>query len=803
MPAAERRFSAAAIAALAIAPWLYFWRGARMEVLLGEGETFVQNLSNWAWGAAQWRAGTPPLWSPYLFAGSPFFAEPQTTIFHPLQLLFMALPPLEAVNLVVLAYHGVAGVSTYLLARQHGLTIGASAVGGVVYMFCGFLLLHQGMTAILMTAASMPVLLCAIGRARRRPGWGSCCLVALAVLHLVLTGHLQFTFYAFACGAAYGGWLLWSAPGAERRAFARTALAGGALGLALGTVQILPTAELLGYSIRDRLIYESFAGPAYSPPLMLASLLSIRMTTVLPINGTEGALNVGALPLLLAGFGIALRTRAAAFWIGLLAVSALLWMGDWTPLYKAMYHVPGYNLFRIATRNGVLVDFAIAMLAAFGVDALVRSRGSLPARWRWGLLALVPVAVVFGWQQPGERVFKYLWKVNSVKRIQMSWEAFERHLTPLAPSLALLAAAAVAIALCLWWGRGGRAVAALCLVLTMVHFWHYRNWLFLAPAAEVRRSLEPDALAAPLRPPPGSSPAPYRIAHGGPTGWINFFLADRPTWRARYVAAGGVGVNALHGVPSIGGYSSLMLRDYSRLAGDMRLFGGVGDPALFRSAALDLLDVRFVAVPAGKLGFPPETFAGLVPAGEADGLTVYKNPGALGTAWAVEEVEAAGDGAAWAAVTGETFDPRRTALLGPADAARLGAGPGEGGARRFARPDRLAVRWVDCNTIEAEVEAPGEVFLAVSLVHYPGWRATVDGERVPLLKANGVLTGLVVPAGGRRVVLAYRPASLRWGLLCAGLAAAAMAAGTAVSVRRRRRAAPAGPTTPSVPTPAG
>lgn len=785
MPAAERRTAAAAITVLALAPWIFFWRGATMQVLLGDGDAFVQFLANWTWAAEQWRALTPPLWSPYVFSGYPFFAEPQTTIFHPLQILFMVLPPVEALNIVVLVYHGVAGVFTFVLARQNGLTVAASLLGGLVFMFCGFLLQHQGITSLMMTAASFPTLLCALGRARARPGWGSCCLVALAVLHLVLAGHPQFTFYAVACGAAYGARLLWSGAPGTRRAFAGSALGGVAIGVGLSAIQLIPTAELMVHSVRDRLSFETFAGPAYPPPLLVASLLSTRLASVLPIDGAEGALDVGALPLLLAAFGIVLHARAARFWIGLLVVSALLWMGDSTPLYSLMYHVPGYNLFRLASRNGLMVDFAIAMLAAFGVGALQRRRGRLPVAARWGLLALVPLAFFFGWSAFGRRVFQSLWTAakSTGGQIAPTREALAEHLVPLAPALAVLAVATVVIAACLWWGRGGRVVATLCIALTMVHFWTLRHWLFLAPADQVRRSLEPDAVAAALRP-PDAHPAAYRIALGGPSGWANFYLHDRAGWRSLYVASGGVGLNAVHGVASIGGFSPMPLRDYLRLAGAMRLWGGVGDPAFFRSVALDLLDVRYVAAPPGLISFSARDLSGLEPVSEDGGLKVYRNPGALGLVWAVEAVEEASGEEVWAALAGHSFDPRRVALVGPEDAARLGG-------RRFAQPDRLTARWLDCNTLAAEVAAGGEALLAVSLVRYPGWRATVDGEPVPLLRANGALTALVVPAGRHRVLLRYRPASLGWGLACASLAAAALAAGTWLTVRRRRATPPA------------
>lgn len=52
--------------------------------------------------------------------------------------------------------------------------------------------------------------------------------------------------------------------------------------------------------------------------------------------------------------------------------------------------------------------------------------------------------------------------------------------------------------------------------------------------------------------------------------------------------------------------------------------------------------------------------------------------------------------------------------------------------------------------------------LVLSEVHYPvGWTATVDGEEVPLVRVNYILSGLDVPAGAHDVQLTFKPEG--WG----------------------------------------
>jgi uncharacterized membrane protein YfhO len=58
--------------------------------------------------------------------------------------------------------------------------------------------------------------------------------------------------------------------------------------------------------------------------------------------------------------------------------------------------------------------------------------------------------------------------------------------------------------------------------------------------------------------------------------------------------------------------------------------------------------------------------------------------------------------------------------------------------------------------IEVRLAAPG--FLLVSEVWYPGWRAWLDGQPVPVLRANYILRGVYIPKAGEHTVrLKYVP----------------------------------------------
>lgn len=57
-------------------------------------------------------------------------------------------------------------------------------------------------------------------------------------------------------------------------------------------------------------------------------------------------------------------------------------------------------------------------------------------------------------------------------------------------------------------------------------------------------------------------------------------------------------------------------------------------------------------------------------------------------------------------------------------------------------------------------------------MNYPGWKALVDGEPTPIITANAIWRGVVIPAGRHEVEFLFQPTRLYWGLAGTGLAIA-------------------------------
>ncbi|HET7078361.1 MAG TPA: YfhO family protein, partial [Chloroflexia bacterium] len=73
------------------------------------------------------------------------------------------------------------------------------------------------------------------------------------------------------------------------------------------------------------------------------------------------------------------------------------------------------------------------------------------------------------------------------------------------------------------------------------------------------------------------------------------------------------------------------------------------------------------------------------------------------------------------------------------------------------------------NRIRAEVDATEAGWAVFSEVWYPGWEATVDGQPVPIERADTLFRAVAVAPGHHTIELHLQAPILRLGLLISGL----------------------------------
>jgi membrane protein YfhO len=93
----------------------------------------------------------------------------------------------------------------------------------------------------------------------------------------------------------------------------------------------------------------------------------------------------------------------------------------------------------------------------------------------------------------------------------------------------------------------------------------------------------------------------------------------------------------------------------------------------------------------------------------------------------------------------------------------------------------------DSQHVRIEADADSSTLLMLNDANYPGWRAYLNGKRVPILKADYLFRGVVLPAGRNVLEFAYEPTSYRLGALVTTGTLASLALVAGLAFRRRRR----------------
>lgn len=74
-----------------------------------------------------------------------------------------------------------------------------------------------------------------------------------------------------------------------------------------------------------------------------------------------------------------------------------------------------------------------------------------------------------------------------------------------------------------------------------------------------------------------------------------------------------------------------------------------------------------------------------------------------------------------------------------------------------AQPGRIAILSWARDRIALEVDSPSGGFLVLHDVWHPWWRARLDGERVPILRADLLFRAVALPPGRHRLVFTFEP----------------------------------------------
>lgn len=228
---------------------------------------------------------------------------------------------------------------------------------------------------------------------------------------------------------------------------------------------------------------------------------------------------------------------------------------------------------------------------------------------------------------------------------------------------------------------------------------------------------------------------------------------------------------------TIGGYNAAKLKRYQQM-GDKYILSGQPN-----FNVLNMLNAKYV-IYNKNVNLP--IWQPLTRQGDE---FVYQNLTNYGPAWIAEDVKVVPtpDDALDAL---DTTNLRTTAIVENKDAEKIPSDL----ARGLLDGENESVRLLlaENRTMKYAYKSPKKRFVVFSEVYYPkGWKAYIDDKEVPIIHANFVLRGLVVPAGEHNVVFRYDPEVMKIGktysvLASLGLGLFLLAAGGVEFVRRKK-----------------
>jgi hypothetical protein len=668
---------------------------------------------------------------------------------------------------MVVLHAFLAGAFMFLLLRRLALGRLPALAGALPWMLGSYFTANAvvGHLPMVFTATWLPLAVWAYEGALARGRLAGYAAAGAVMGVQVLAGEPQNSYYS---ALALTAWALSRHAGREgARGLLRRGLPSllvvGAAALLVAAVQLLPTLEMMLHSDRRERSYVFATAASFEPASALGFLMPWSSTVRLVLDGAvppaprvnlgwEHAAYVGILTLVLAA---AARRRHAASVLPaavVLALGAVLSLGGSTPLYRPLYAaLPGLALFRVPSRALLLVVFALSVLCAHGLQALLEGRR--PRHWSWSMLAAL-LAVAVAWTvvlQGGVPVLVG----DTFDRIPGAVRGRAGSITlsdraGLLPLVALvLSAAFVAAATRL----RPRALGAAALALLALDLLAAQPALPLASGAQ---RAEQEALRLQL------------LREG--TGTDEPFRVD--------IAPGHMGALASLAarVENVNGYWPVALRRFYRYVHEMR---GVEPDSMTRHQLHDPLyaTARPFALPLLNVRFTSVLHPGWEPGNQSYSLMSAHRW--MPRAWVVDRAEVvSGEEETLERLRDRAFDPLHTVLLESEPARPLpstGTPPGTARARR-----------VDDAVLEVVTDTEREGILVLSEIHYPGWKATVDGRPVPLQRADYLLTALPLPAGRHRVRYTYEPASVRAGAALSGFTLLALGVLALRSARARR-----------------
>lgn len=743
----------------------------------GGGDLAPFLFPTYTFAAQHLKQGVIPLWNPHLYSGAPFAADIQSGLFYPINLLvFLLVPQLtyEWLEYLAIFHFWLAGATMYLCLRLLGPGAGGresevgsqgpgeevfqnthhaprttlsrlsplpAFAGALAFQFSDLFIVHFGNLNMIAVAAWLPLIFLLFQRSLHQKSLGLAAASGAVLAIATLAGHIQITLFILLTLGLYTIYDFFASRLTPRASHSTLRALSSILHppssllltllvtIGLSALLLFPAYEMSRYTPRAELPYAEAARYSLHPAQLIGLLIPNYF-------GRDPALHwgpwervetgyIGLLPLLLALIGaLFFPGKIKGFFIGLALVALLLALGGYSLLHGWLYALaPGFDQLRAPARFILLLDFSLAVLAACGLQTLLRlgnpathtGLGRLLRLLTWGLGGLMIVAAPLS----------YFALLVTQDRDPAIFNRATAAVTGVATFVVFALAGLVLLYLIYkhWLREYHAGVAAVGLIALDLFTLGYN--VDVGRISPVKGFDHPAALEF-LRRDSGL----YRIE------------VTTDVWHAWQPNTA-----LLHGLDDVWGlYNPLTL------AGPTLYWEGAPPRSTGR---YNFLGVKYII--ASKAGAPAD--GKIVPVFDGDPeINIYLNQNALARALFVHQAQVVPNhDAAWQALRAPDFNPAATVIL---EADQYPSSPPPLQPPNLQSPrtaSNLSFLNYSLHTVTLAVETDQSGYLVLPDAYYPGWQAAVDGQPAPIWRANYAFRAVAVPEGQHTVEFVFDP----------------------------------------------
>ena len=322
------------------------------------------------------KKGHVPLWNPYNFSGNPQLANVQTFIFYPLNFVFLMMPIIDAWSLLIFTQFFLGMLFFYLYLKKIGTDSFAAILASMAFVFSSVFVFNSLINIINHSIIWTPLVLYCYESLRDKFKARYVLLSTFAIIAILLGGNTQTAVYALML--SFGYILFIDLVDNSKRKASPWIFLSFVFALLLAAFQLFPMLEL--YFNSPLGTHHPLFNKFLMPPKNLITFLAPDFYGSSATNNFwsqlygDGTPHIGVIPIIFAVFVLFNLKDYRAKFFALSTIFSLFFIMP-TPLSAFVNFAPIPVLSGSPPVRAVFItSFSLAFLAAYGLNNFIRSK---------------------------------------------------------------------------------------------------------------------------------------------------------------------------------------------------------------------------------------------------------------------------------------------------------------------------------------------------------------------------------------------------------------------------------------------